>query len=283
MDGELEQGSSARQPVAVFGTGVMAHGIARLCLSHGYPVLILSNSPQRAQHLRSRLAHEVHEQAAAGPVSADYAELEECEVFVEATVEALDVKHRVLREVEPRVPSDAVIATTTSSLSITRLGSALERPERFLGLHFFNPVHRMKLVEVVRGMRTSGAALSRGEAFVETLGKHPLRIPDQAGFLVNRLLIPYLNRAAWMVDAGVASIEDIDRAMVAGAGHPLGPLALIDLIGADVAVAIGRSLHEETNRPGDSPPSGLQRRAVSGWLGRKTGQGYHAYPRHRQR
>src|SRR6266516_3563404 len=153
------------------------------------------------------------------------------------------------------------------------------RPERALGLHFFNPVHRVKLVEVVAGVRTAPWALERGRAFAHGIGKHPLTVPDRAGFIVNRLMITYLNGAARLVESGAASVEDVDTAMTLGTAHPLGPFALIDLIGADVVVAIDRSVHQEIKDPIDAPSPGLLRQVSAGRLGRKTGRGYHTYPK----
>jgi 3-hydroxybutyryl-CoA dehydrogenase len=147
-----------------------------------------------------------------------------------------------------------------------------------VGIHFFNPVHRMSLVEVVPGLRTEPETVARARDFVHSVGKRPLTVPDGAGFLVNRLLIPYLNQAARLAESGYATPEDVDRAMVIGAGHPMGPFALMDLIGADVCVAIGRSLEAEYHRTSDGPTPEMLRRVSTGWLGRKTGRGYFEYP-----
>ncbi len=263
----------AGERIGIFGTGVMAHGIAHLCLAHRLEVVILSSSAGRAAALAATLRKETAE----GRVLTGDDELPECSLFLEATVESVEAKHAVLQRVEAHLRADALMATTTSSLSITELAGALQDPERFLGLHFFNPVARMKLVEVVAGVRTTEDTVERGRHFAEGIGKRPLRLPDRAGFLVNRLLIPYLNQAARLVENGVATAEDVDRAMTLGAGHPLGPLGLIDLIGADVCQAIGASLFEEFRQPSQMPPPELRRRVALGLLGRKTGQGYHHY------
>ena len=259
--------------VGIFGTGVMAYGLARLCLSAGSMLIVASSSAGRADDLRARLLEDHPD----GQVSTDRGGLNECSFLLEATVEDLDAKRAVLAEIEGLVPAGAILATTTSSLSITEIASPLRRPERFLGLHFFNPVHRMPLVEVVRGLRTEDRSLRRGEELAAALGKVPLRVPDRAGFLVNRLLIPYLNQAARVVETGYASVDEVDVAMTLGARHPMGPFALMDLIGLDVCLAIGRSLEEEFHRTCDSPPPELRRRVSLGLLGRKTGQGYHRY------
>ena len=260
----------ARGGIGLFGTGVMARGIAALCLENGLFVVLMSASPPRAADLADSLQ-------ANGTVSTDPDDLRTCSLFLEATVEALDPKARALRVGEERLPEDAILASTTSSLSITELASCLRRPERMIGLHFFNPVHRMPLVEVVAGLRTDRSALERGRDFAHALGKRPLRVPDGPGFLINRLLIPYLNQAARLAESGYATTEDIDRAMTFGAGHPMGPFGLIDLIGADVVQAIGRSLEESFHRSCDGPSPELRRRVALGWLGRKTGRGYFDY------
>ena len=259
--------------VGIFGTGVMAYGLARLCLSAGSMLVVASGSPGRADDLRAKLLEDHPE----GHVSTERGDLNGCLFLLEATVEDLDAKRAALAGVEALVPADAILATTTSSLSITELAAPLRRPERFLGLHFFNPVHRMPLIEVVRGLRTEERSLRRGEELAAALGKVSLRVPDRAGFLVNRLLIPYLNQAARLVETGYASLEEVDLAMTLGAGHPMGPFALMDLIGLDVCLAIGRSLEEEFHRTCDSPPPELRRRVSLGLLGRKSGRGYHRY------
>jgi 3-hydroxybutyryl-CoA dehydrogenase len=265
---------AAIQRVGLFGTGVMARGIGQLCLANGVEVVVRSASEDRAR----AAARDLREAVPEASVSTDAEDLGSCRLFLEATVEELEPKAAALREAEPMLAEDAIVASTTSSLSITELAACLRRPERMIGLHFFNPVHRMPLVEVVAGMRTDAAAVERGRDFAHALGKRPLRVPDGAGFLVNRLLIPYLNQAARLVESGYATVEDVDRAMTIGAGHPMGPFALIDLIGADVTAAIGRSLDGAFHRTCDGPPPDLRRRVSLGLLGLKTGRGYHDYP-----
>jgi 3-hydroxybutyryl-CoA dehydrogenase len=234
-------------------------------------LVLLSASPDRAADLAASLQGD-------GSVSTDPEDLGRCSLFLEATVEAAEPKVRALRIAEGHLPEDAVLASTTSSLSITALAAALRRPERMMGLHFFNPVDRMPLVEVVAGLRTEQATVDAGRDFVHAVGKRPLRVPDGPGFLVNRLLIPYLNQAVRLAESGFATADDIDLAMAHGAGHPMGPFALIDLIGADVVEAIGRSLDQGLHRTCDGPPPELRRRVALGWLGRKTGRGYFSYP-----
>jgi 3-hydroxybutyryl-CoA dehydrogenase len=257
--------------IGLFGTGVMARGIAELCLDNGIAVVVRSASQERAEALADSLSDK-------GKISTDPADLAGCLLFLEATVEAVEPKVAALRAAEELLPPGAVVASTTSSLSITALAGGLRRPERMIGLHFFNPVARMPLVEVVAGLRTEPEAVSIGRDFAHSLGKRPLRVPDGAGFLVNRLLIPFLNQAARLAESGYATVEDVDRAMILGAGHPMGPFALIDLIGADVVAAIGRSLEDHYHRTSDAPPPELRRRIALGWLGRKSRRGYFSYP-----
>jgi 3-hydroxybutyryl-CoA dehydrogenase len=265
---------TADERIGLFGTGVMARGIARLCVSNGLGVVLVSATPDRAATLRDELRDDVPD----ADVKIGVTQLATCSFFLEATAERYEPKVRALQQAESALPRDAVLASTTSSLSITELASCLQEPERMVGLHFFNPVHRMPLVEVVAGLRTSPNAIESGRAIAHALGKRPLRVPDGAGFLVNRLLIPYLNQAVRLAGSGYATVEDIDRAMIIGAGHPMGPFALIDLIGADVCVAIARSLEDAYHRTCDAPPPELQRRVTLGWLGRKAGRGYYEYP-----
>lgn len=282
----MEEAGDHRTPtspsIGVFGTGVMAHGIARISLQHGYDVVVLSNSLERADRLRARLERDLADDPAAGSVTCDRARLADVGVLVEATVEDPAVKADALALIEPATRDEAVIATTTSSLSVTALGAALRRPDRFLGLHFFNPVSRMKLVEVVATLATSEQTVARGRAFVERIGKRAVGAPDRAGFIVNRLMISYLNGATRLVESGGATVEDVDAAMRLGAAHPLGPFALIDLVGADIVAAIGDSLFADTRENLHAPSPGLRRQVASGNLGRKTGRGYHVYPRRKR-
>ena len=282
MEATGDLGAGPRSTIGVFGTGVMAHGIALISLHHGFDVVVLSNSAARAEHLRDRLAREVERDPNPGAVSCDESALARAELFIEATVEEMGAKEAALARVAPTMGDDAVIATTTSSLSVTALGASLRRPERFLGLHFFNPVSRMKLVEVVATVATSDATLARGRTFVDRIGKRAVAVPDRAGFIVNRLMISYLNGATRLVESGAATVEDVDQAMRLGLAHPLGPFALIDLVGADIVAAIGRSLYGETGESLHAPSPGLLRQVASGGLGRKTGRGYHQYP-HKKR
>jgi 3-hydroxybutyryl-CoA dehydrogenase len=201
----------------------------------------------------------------------------EADVVIEAVAEDAGVKARVWSEIGAAAPEGALLTSNTSSLSITALAAASARPERFCGLHFFNPVAVLPLVEVVRGEATPRGVLEEAEAFARGLGKTPIRCLDRPGFLVNRLLIPYLNEAANLAEEGVAEPEAIDQAMQLGANMPIGPLALADLVGLDVVLAVMESLHEEFGDPRYRPAPALRRRVRAGRLGRKTGRGFHEY------
>jgi 3-hydroxybutyryl-CoA dehydrogenase len=203
--------------------------------------------------------------------------LEGSEIVVEAVYEDPEVKGRLFAELDKRLPDAALLASNTSSIPIAQIASWTERPERVLGLHFFSPVPVMKLVEVVVGLDTSDAALTRAESFAEQIGKHPIRTKDRSGFIVNALLVPYLMTAVRMYEEGFASREDIDDGMKLGAGHPMGPLTLADFIGLDVLYAVCDSLYEEFKRPEYAPPPLLKRMVVSGHHGRKTGRGFYEY------
>jgi 3-hydroxybutyryl-CoA dehydrogenase len=264
----------ARESVAILGSGVMAEGIARACVGREFDVVVVAGSPERADALCSRLlAGAPHAVVSAGPEG-----LAGCSILVEATVESMEAKRPALELAENRLAATALMASTTSSLSVTELAGGLRFPERFLGLHFFNPVDRMRLVEVVGGVRTSAEAEERGAEWARALGKVPVRVKDRAGFLVNRLLIPYLNEAARLAEANLATPEEIDMAMRLGAAHPMGPFELIDLIGADVCLAVGRSLFDEYHGIAHAPSPEIRRRVALGLLGRKSGRGYYDSP-----
>ena len=194
----------------------------------------------------------------------------------EAAPEAPELKERLFRELDELNP-EAVLASNTSSLSLTRLAAVCQRPERVVGMHFFNPVPVLKLVEVIRAEQTSDATVARVEALAESMGKTAVAIGDAPGFAVNRLLVPMINEAAFLVQEGVASAEDIDTAMKLGAAHPMGPLALADLIGLDVCLAIMNVLADGFGDPKYRPCPLLKRMVDAGYLGRKSGRGFHDY------
>jgi 3-hydroxybutyryl-CoA dehydrogenase len=204
----------------------------------------------------------------------------DCDLVVEAVIEDAAAKLAVLARVDAAVVNEAALLTSnTSSIPIMKLAMATRRPHHVLGLHFFNPVPVLRLVEIVPSLLTDDDALNTAEAFVrDRLGKHPVRCKDRAGFVVNALLIPYLLSAIRMLESGFASAEDIDTGMVEGCAHPMGPLALADLIGLDSLAAVAHSLYEEFKEPLYAPPPMLSRLIQAGLLGRKTGRGFYTYP-----
>lgn len=208
---------------------------------------------------------------------ADYSLLKSAAVVIEAVYESMEVKRAVFSAVSKAVAPEALIGSNTSSLSITRMSEAVFRPERFAGIHFFNPVPVMKLVEIVPGDNTSSETVKRAEDFARELGKTPIQVKESPGFVVNRLLCPLMNEAAYLLMEGVASAEDIDTAMKLGANHPIGPLALADLVGIDVLLAIMEVLYKGLGDPKYKPCPLLRVMTEKGHLGRKSGQGFFSY------
>ncbi len=279
--------------VAVIGAGTMGAGIAQTCLAAGHEVVLHDARAAAPAAAGERIADGLARAAAKGrlegrdptallaglsPRSGDLAEaVSEAEVVIEAIVEDEDAKARAWATLAAAAPRGALLTSNTSSLSITALAAASGRPERFCGLHFFNPVPVLPLVEVVRGELTPDATVAEAEAFARGLGKTPVRCLDRPGFLVNRLLIPYLNEAAQLADEGTAPPEAIDQALTLGANMPIGPLALADLVGLDVVLAVMESLHRELGDPRYRPAPVLRRMVRAGRLGRKSGRGFHDY------
>jgi 3-hydroxybutyryl-CoA dehydrogenase len=260
--------------LGVAGSGAIACGLAATAAHHG-PVFLLARSEESADRARAtvektlaRLGAEVdpeHVQIVTDPDA-----LADAAFVVEAVVEDLEVKSRLLGELDAVVSDDAILASTTSSLSVAALAAASGRPERFVGLHVFNPVTKMQLVELVFPAEASEDTRSRALALCETFEKTPVVVPDIPGFVVNRLLFPYLFNAVRLMEETGLEPGDIDTCMKLGAGHPMGPLALLDLVGLDVSIAIGETI-------GEPIPERLRELAAEGALGRKSGRGLHAY------
>ncbi|WP_194910936.1 3-hydroxybutyryl-CoA dehydrogenase [Catenulispora rubra] len=278
--------------VGVVGCGTMGGGIAEACLRSALDVRVLVSAASRVDAARQRLTGALDRAVAKGrlapadrdaalgrlTVTADVGELADRELVVEAVVEDLDVKRRVFKALDGAVADPgAVLASTTSSLLVADLAAATGRPGCVVGTHFFNPVPVMALVEVVTVEGTGERAAATVEAFVTAgLGKQVVRARDRCGFVVNALLVPYLMAAARMYEDGVASVEDIDRGMTLGCGHPMGPLALMDLIGIDTIATVAQSM-ADNGGPVAEVPALLTRMARDGRLGRKTGHGFHRY------
>lgn len=277
--------------VAVIGAGTMGSGIAQACAVAGHDVVLVDTSAEalgRAQAgiqnslerlvKREKIGEEDAVSAMARvSTSANYDGVSGASVVIEAVYEAPEVKQQVWQQLAKVADEGALLATNTSSLSVTEIAAYSGREARMVGMHFFNPVPMMALVEVVRGLRTDPAALAEAKAFVEGLGKSPIVCEDKPGFIVNRLLVPYINDAMHALAEGVASAEDIDRAMKLGANMPIGPLALADLVGLDVCLAAGESLLAEFGDPKFRPAPLLRQMVRAGKLGRKTGEGFFDY------
>lgn len=282
--------------VGVVGAGLMGSGIAESAARAGYGVTLVDASSEAVTRSRERIAESLERavkghKVDAGEVGAVLERIEhttELEavgrsgLVIEAVFEDPAVKGPLFRQLDALLSEDAVLASNTSSIPIAQLASWTERPSRVLGLHFFSPVPVMRLVEVVVGLDTDPDVVERAERFARSLGKHPIRTKDRSGFIVNMLLVPYLMAAVRMYEDGFATREDIDEGMKLGCGHPMGPLALCDLIGLDVLYAVCDSLYEEFKRPEYAPPPLLKRMVVSGHHGRKTGRGFYDYARERE-
>ncbi|MDQ3348409.1 MAG: 3-hydroxybutyryl-CoA dehydrogenase [Acidobacteriota bacterium] len=209
--------------------------------------------------------------------TASLAELKDCDLVIEAIVENLEEKARSYAALDAVLRPDAIVCSNTSSLCITELASKTKRPDRFAGLHFFNPVPLMKLVEVIRGLATSDETYESVFAFAGSLGKEPITAPDKPGFIVNRLLVPYLLDAVRSYERGLGTVEDIDKGMTLGCGHPMGPLTLLDFVGLDTTYYIANIMFEEYREPSYAPPPLLKRMVLAGRLGRKSGEGFYRY------
>jgi 3-hydroxybutyryl-CoA dehydrogenase len=277
--------------IGVVGLGAMGSGIAQLAVEAGLDTVGREVELARAEAARDRIAHFLTRKVEKGQLeqdardaavdrlrlTTDLADLAECDVVVEAAFEDLAVKHELFRELERVVRDDAVLATNTSALSATEIASVLQRPERAVGMHFFNPAPLMPLVEIVRAERTSDDAFEAAYALGERLGKTPIRCSDTPGFVVNRVLIPLLNDCVRVLDEAGVTPEDLDAGMRHGAGWPMGPCALLDLVGADVHVHASEALYEKLREPRMAPPPRLVRMLQAGKLGRKTGEGFYRY------
>ncbi|MDQ3963414.1 MAG: 3-hydroxybutyryl-CoA dehydrogenase [Actinomycetota bacterium] len=277
--------------VGVVGTGLMASGIAEVAAKAGCEVILRGRSEAAIKRSKGAVEKSVSkavskgkvEQSAADEIlarvttSLEFSDLAECDIVIEAVAEDLPLKIEMFRDLDRSTKPDAILATTTSSLSVVDLAAATERPDRVLGLHFFNPAPVMKLVEVVRTVATSPETVERASEWISSIGKHPVHCRDRAGFIVNFLLFPYLNDAIRMHEEGYSSPEDIDIAMKLGCGHPMGPFELMDIVGLDVTLAILNSLHQEFRERRYAPAPLLEHMVSAGYLGRKTGRGFYDY------
>jgi 3-hydroxybutyryl-CoA dehydrogenase len=277
--------------IGVIGAGTMGNGIAQVCAVAGLQVVMVDISDEAVQRgikalsgsldrlVKKEKLTAAQKDAAMALVtgSTDYAQLKDAQIVVEAATENPDLKLRILRQVEAIVGADAVIASNTSSISITQLAAVLDKPERCIGLHFFNPVPLMGLLEVIRGLQTSDATHALAVAFAQAVGKTAVTVKNSPGFVVNRILCPMINEAIFVLQEGLATAEDIDAGMKLGCNHPIGPLALADLIGLDTMLSIMEVFHEGFGDTKYRPAPLLREMVQAGRLGRKTGRGFYNY------
>ena len=279
--------------VGVLGCGLMGSGIAQVSAQAGYDVVVLETDSRALERgfagIDASLGKFVERGHEKGGITAEQkqqiqtrlrgtqekSDLATCDLVIEAIIENIDEKKKTYSVLDAIVKKDAIFASNTSSISVTELMSATKRPDRFIGLHFFNPVPLMKLVEVVRTIATSDAVMEAAVEFGKSLGKVPVRTADKTGFIVNRLLVPYLLDAIRAYEEGVGSIPDIDNAMKLGCGYPMGPFTLLDFVGLDTTYYITHVMFDEFKERRFAAPSLLKRLVLAGWYGKKTGKGFY--------
>ena len=279
------------QTIGVIGAGTMGNGIAQACAVSGLDVVMVDIDEAAVQRGLAAVATSLDRLVKKGKltldaqvaalarirVGTDYALLQPAQLVIEAATENEGLKRKILAQLDATLPADTLVATNTSSISITKLAAATQRPDRFIGMHFFNPVTMMALVEVIRGLQTSDATHAAVMAMAQRLGKTPVTVKNAPGFVVNRILIPMVNEAFFVLAEGLATAEDIDAGMKLGCNHPIGPLALADMIGLDVCLAVMNVYVEEFADSKYRPCPLLKEMVAAGWLGRKTGRGVYRY------
>ena len=281
----------AIQTVGIIGAGTMGNGIAQACAVSGIDVVMVDISEAAVQKglatvagsldrlIKKEKISEADKNAALARIktSTSYDDLKSAQLVIEAATENYELKVKILKQLDTLLAQDVIVATNTSSISITQLAAATQRADKFIGMHFFNPVPMMALVEVIRGLQTSDATHAAVQALAQQLGKTPITVKNGPGFVVNRVLIPMINEAFFVLAEGLATAEDIDAGMKLGCNHPIGPLALADMVGLDVCLAVMNVFLEQFGDSKYRPCPLLKEYVAAGRLGRKTGQGVYTY------
>jgi len=281
----------AIKKAGIIGAGTMGNGIAQACAVTGIPVVMVdindaavsrgiatvSGSLDRLVKKEKMTAEQKAKAMALIQGSTKQSDLQGCDIVIEAATENLELKLKLLKDVEALLGPDVILATNTSSISITKLAAASGRADKFIGMHFFNPVPMMALVELIRGLQTSDATHAAVEALAKQLGKTPITVKNNPGFVVNRILCPMINEAIFVLAEGLATAEDIDAGMKLGCNHPLGPLALADMIGLDTMLAVMEVFYDGFNDSKYRPAPLLKEMVAAGYLGRKSGRGFYNY------